>query len=139
MPVDDYLEKQEESRRPLLRALHQTILEKDPTVIATIGLMMGKEMIIYNHRGSFKYGLASVKDYMSLHVLPIYGSPPLHGKYAALLPDAKLQKGCINFRNEEEMPLAVAEQLFTDCSPIDLIAIRQAYLDSKKKPKAAKT
>ena len=140
MAVNDFIEKQEEGRRPLLQALHQIIIENDRSVSATIGLMMGKEMIIYNDRGFFKYGLASVKDYMSLHVLPIYGSPPLHAKFAQLLPTAKFQKGCINFKNTEEMPLNIAAQLFADCAPIDLLAIRQAYLDSKKKTKTtAKT
>lgn len=135
MPVNNFIDKQEDSRRALLHALHQIITENDRRVTPAIGLMMGKEMIIYNDRGFFKYGLASVKDYMSLHVLPIYGSPLLHAKYVALLPNAKFQKGCINFKNTDEMPLDIATQLFTDCAPIDLLAMRQEYLNSKKKPK----
>jgi len=57
-------------------------------------------MIVYNAPGIFKYGLSSVKNYMSLHVLPIYGSASLHSKYKALLLNANFQKGCINFKNE---------------------------------------
>ena len=49
-------------------------------------------MIVYNAPGIFKYGLPSVKNYMSLHDLPIYGSASLHSKYKALLEYTK-EKG----------------------------------------------
>ena len=94
---------------------------------------MGKEMIIYNAPGTFKYGLASVKKYMSLHVLPMYGSPVIYEKYKALLKDASFQKGCINFKNKDEMPLKIVQDLISDCSKIDLRALREEYLKSKKK------
>ena len=94
---------------------------------------MGKEMIIYNAPGTFKYGLASVKNYMSLHILPMYGSPVLYEKYKALLKDAGFQKGCINFRNKNEMPLKIVKDLIADCSEIDLRALRENYLKSKSK------
>jgi len=79
-----------------------------------------------------------VKDYMSLHCMPIYMNSPLHAKYQALLPGASFQKGCINFKTEGEMPLDVTSQLITDCAPVDLIAIREKYLSDKKKSKTAK-
>ncbi|MDB4920665.1 hypothetical protein [Mucilaginibacter sp.] len=47
--------------------------------------MMGKEMILYEERCYMKYGLASTKNYMSLHCLPMYMNPSLHAKYAGLL------------------------------------------------------
>jgi hypothetical protein len=95
--------------------------------------MMGKEMIIYNAPGSFKYGLSSVKNYMSLHVLPMYGSTILYNKYKVLLKEANFQKGCINFKNKDEMPLKIVKDLIADCSKIDLRALRENYLKSKSK------
>ena len=94
---------------------------------------MGKEMIIYNAPGIFKYGLSSVKNYMSLHVLPIYGSTTLYEKYKRLLKEANFQKGCINFKNKDEMPLNIVKDLIADCSKIDLLAIREKQLKSKSK------
>ena len=94
---------------------------------------MGKEMIIYNAPGIFKYGLASVKNYMSLHVLPMYGSTIIYEKYKGLLKDANFQKGCINFKNKDEIPLKIVKDLITDCSKIDLLAIREKQLKSKSK------
>jgi hypothetical protein len=118
-----------------MKALHEAIIKNAPSVEPVVGTMMGKEMILYNDRGSFKYGLAAPKDYMSLHVLPMYMNVPLHSKYVALLPKANFQKGCINFKNAEEMPVEIAARLISDCAPIDLIKMRQDYLDSKKKKK----
>ena len=64
--------------------------------------------------------------------MPIYGSPILYSKYENLLNKAKFQKGCINFKSAEEMPLKIVKQLMADCSKIDLPAIKEAYIKSKK-------
>jgi hypothetical protein len=135
MSITDHLNQQVPERQPLLTAIHNLVLKHDTSVEPVVGTMMGKEMILYNDRGSFKYGLANGKEHISLHVLPIYMNTELHGKYVALLPKAKVQKGCINFKNETEMPLNIVANLISDCAPIDLVAIRQQYLDSKKKKK----
>ena len=133
MLISEFISTQPEERQELLSQLHEIIIQKDKTVTAVIAAMMGKEMIIYNAPGSFKYGLSSVKKYMSLHVLPMYGSPVIYEKYKALLKEASFQKGCINFKNKNEMALKIVKDLITDCSKIDLRAIRENYLKSKSK------
>ena len=137
--VKDYISNQPTERQRVLNDIHSIIVQEDKTVVPVVEPMMGKEMIIYKDRGSMKYALSSVKNYMSLHVLPIYGSTTLSAKYKALLPEGNFQKGCINFNTVEEMPLNVVRQLFADCSPIDLVKIREDYLLQKKlKGKAKK-
>jgi hypothetical protein len=131
MTITEFISNQIPERQELLTKIHEIIIEDDITVKAEIEPMMGKEMIIYKCN-TFKYGLASVKNYMSLHVLPMYGSETLYSKYKALLPNANFQKGCINFKNEEEMPLKIVRQLIRDCSKIDLLKIREEYIKSKK-------
>lgn len=69
---------------------------------------------------------------MSLHIMPIYGSPVLHEKYKILLPFASFQKGCINFEKENQMPPAILKQLIQDCSIIDLAAMKKQWEASKK-------
>ena len=133
MTVSAFISGQPADRQALLTELHDIIIQNDKTVTPVIAPMMGKEMIIYNAPCSINYGLASVKNYMSLHVLPMYGSPILYEKYKALLKDAAFQKGCINFKNKDEMPLNIVKKLIADCSKIDLLAIREEYLRSKKK------
>ena len=133
MSISEFISAQPEERQELLSQLHEIIIQKDKTVTAVIAAMMGKEMIIYNAPGTFKYGLSSVKNYMSLHVLPMYGSTILYEKYKALLKEANFQKGCINFKNKDEMPLKIVKDLIADCSKIDLRALRENYLKSKSK------
>lgn len=106
-------------------------MKYDTTVTPVVEPMMGKEMIIYKH-GMMKYALASVKAYMSLHVLPMYGSAVIYERYKALLPKAAFQKGCINFNDAAEVPLDILQQLITDCAPVDLIKIREAQLAERK-------
>ncbi len=130
--VQHYISKQLSDRQRVMTDIHLIIIQEDKTVVPTVEPMMGKEMIVYKGKGLMKYGLASVKNYMSLHVLPIYGSKTLFTKYKALLPKANFQKGCINFKTAEEVPLKTIKELFADCSKIDLLKIREDYLRQKK-------
>ncbi|CAN5621297.1 hypothetical protein BH10BAC5_BH10BAC5_02800 [soil metagenome] len=132
MTITEFLSKIDPERKKLMTDIHKIISEGDKTVKAEVGKMMGKDMILYNAPCSFKYGLASVKEHMSLHCLPIYGSVKLHEKYKQKFVNAKFQKGCINFKNDEEMPLNFVKELIKDCSKIDLAKIREEYLKNKK-------
>jgi uncharacterized protein YdhG (YjbR/CyaY superfamily) len=133
MSISKFISKQLPERQRLLTQIHEIIIQKDKTVAATVEPMMRQEMIVYKDEGFFKYGLASVQKYMSLHLLPMYASADLYSKYKTLLPKAKFQKGCINFNNEEEMPLEIIKKLITDSSKIDLLALKERYLKSKKR------
>jgi hypothetical protein len=136
--VEQYILSQPVDRQGVLSGIHSIILEEDKTVVAIVEPMMGKQMIVYKGKGFMKYGLASVKRYMSLHVMPIYGSATLYAKYDALLPKANFQKGCINFDTADQMPLDIIRQLFVDCATVDLLKMKQDYLEKKKiqgKPK----
>jgi hypothetical protein len=132
MTAAAYIAKQPAERRKLLTGIHEAITRYDKTVTAVIKPMMGKEMINYESPETFKYGLSSVKNYISLHVMPIYGSPVLHEKYKKLLPLASFQKGCINFESENEMPLDIVKLLIQDCAKIDLAAMKRRWEESKK-------
>ncbi len=138
LTVSQYLASQLVERQSILNNIHSIIVENDKTVEPVVELMMGKEMIIYKARGFMKYALAGVKNYMSLHVLPMYGSASVYEKYKALLPKAAFQKGCINFKEEEEMPADILKQLIAECAPIDLLKIREEYLQQKKQKAKAK-
>jgi hypothetical protein len=131
MTVSEFISQQPAERQKLLSGIHEIIIREDKNVKAEIGTMMGKEMILYNAPGTFKYGLASVKKHMSLHLLPMYVAPKLYEKFKELLPDANFQKGCINFNSAEEVPLKIIKDLIHDCSGIDLLAIREEQLRSK--------
>jgi hypothetical protein len=127
MEEQDYFAKQDPDRMGILSAIHEIILKEDKTVKAEVGIMMGKEMILYKMSGFFKYGLSSVKGHMSFHLMPIYGSSELHQKYELLLNHAKFQKGCINFKKAEEMPINIVQDLIRDCAKVDLVALMQKF------------
>jgi hypothetical protein len=131
MEVSEYISSMPTDRQALLTALHDTIITNDPSVSPVVKLMMGKEMILYEERCYMKYGLASTKNYMSLHCLPIYMNPPLHAKYVELLSAAKFQKGCINFTDTAAMPPAIVAALIADCSSISI----SAMIENRKKKK----
>jgi hypothetical protein len=133
MTIAEFISNQSVERQDLLSNIHTIILQEDKSVEPKTGMMMGKEMILYNTPGIFKYGLSSVKNHISLHAMPIYASATLHSKYKSLLPKTTFQKGCINFRDEKEMPLDILRMLIADCSKVDLAAIRDEYLKSRKK------
>jgi hypothetical protein len=131
MKPEEFLTKLTPERKSLLSAIHEIILNKDKNAKAEVEKMMGKEMIIYKTSGVFKYGLSDAKNYISLHLMPIYGSAKLHSKYEKLLDNAKFQKGCINFKNEKEMPLDILKNLISDCARVDLIALIEKYRKEK--------
>ncbi len=135
MEISEYISNQPIERQKILTNIHETIIGYDKSVKAEVESMMGKEMILYKGKGSMKYGLSSVKNYMSLHALPIYGSTILHAKYKPLLPKANFQKGCINFVKETDMPIEIVKELIVDCSTIDLLKMKEDYLKSKKERK----
>ncbi len=135
MEISTFISNQPSDRQDILVKIHETIICNDKSVVATVEAMMGKEMIIYKGKGIMKYGLSSVKNYMSLHAMPIYGSTILHTKYKSLLHKANFQKGCINFISGTDMPIEIIEELIVDCSKIDLLKMKEEYLKSKKAKK----
>ena len=135
MKPEEFLKKLTPERKFLLSAIHEIILNKDKNVKAEVEKMMGKEMITYKTSGVFKYGLSDTKNYMSLHLMPIYASATLHSKYEKLLDKAKFQKGCINFKNDKEIPLDILKNLLSDCSKVDLVAIIEKYRKEKSQAK----
>ncbi|MEO8887142.1 MAG: DUF1801 domain-containing protein [Mucilaginibacter sp.] len=120
MEIKEFINSAPVERRTILSAIHEVIVANDPTILPAIKPMMGKEMILYLDRGYMKYGLASTQKYMSLHCLPMYMNPVLYEEFQNLLPDAKFQKGCINFNDAATMPVKALAQVITTCSAISI-------------------
>ena len=68
---------------------------------------------------SFKAGkdwyvaLANQKNYISLHLMPIYVYPELRAKFDANNQKLKCGKGCINFKKAEDLPLATIAEIIS--------------------------
>ncbi len=129
MTPTEFISSMPAERQATLTAIHEAILANDNGVIPVIKPMMGKEMILYEQHKYMKYGLASTKNYMSLHCLPMYMVPAIHTKYEGQLPDAKFQKGCINFTDGEQLPIEILTDLLTECAAINIATV----LENRKK------
>ena len=77
----------------------------------------GKDMAI---------GLANQKNYLSLHLVPMYLMPELQEQLAAAAPTLKMGKGCVNFNKVEELPLDALAELFAATSLADYMLVRNA-------------
>lgn len=131
MSIPEYISAAPVERQELLSRLNELIIAGDPAIIPVVKPMMGNDMILYEDCGYMKYGLADTKRYMSLHCLPIYMDKELHARYAALLPAAEFQKGCINFTNAAQMPLETIAAFIADCTLINM----KEVLENRKKKK----
>jgi hypothetical protein len=131
MSIPEFIAQLPSERHEPMLALHKIIIAHDKTIVAAIEPMMGKAMILYKEDHIMKYGLSSVKQHISLHCMPIYGNPPLHARYKALMPDAKFQKGCINFTNSQKIPLQIVTRLIDDCAGVSIREILEKLKKAK--------
>ena len=125
MTPKEYLDSLPEDRKAILSKLRQLILKSDPLVKEVVSSMMGKEMLMYMQGDFMKYALSSVKEHMSFHSMVMYGSSTRFGgsglreKFEKLLPKAKFQKGCINFKDVIQMPLDIAEKFVKEMAKVE--------------------
>jgi hypothetical protein len=149
MTPNKYIKKLPAERRATITALRELILKHDKQVTEVVSDMMGKQLLLYNTpEGIMKYGLASPKQYMSFHSLVMYASSSRFGgsglreRYAKLLPKAKFQAGCVNFKSEAEFPLDVAENFIKEMAKVEYpppeFRNRMIANEEKRKKAAAK-
>jgi len=134
MTVTGFLAGQEPEKKKILTGIHEIILRNHPGLKAKIAKMMGKDMIIYEMDEAFVYALSSVKTHMSLHNIVMYSYAPVYAKYSKLLSKAKFQKGCINFKNAEQMPLETVRDFIKESykAAPQYLAMYKARMTKKK-------
>lgn len=71
-------------------------------------------------------GLANQKAYLSLHLVPMYLMPALQERLAAAAPKLKMGKGCVNFKQVEELPLETLANVIAATPLDDYVAQLQA-------------
>ena len=84
----------------------------------------GKDMYI---------GLANQKGHLSLHVVPMYLMPALQEQLAAAAPKLKMGKGCVNFKQAEELPHEALTALIAATPPADYVAKMHAVRTAPRK------
>ena len=84
----------------------------------------GKDMYI---------GLANQKGHLSLHVVPMYVVPALQEQLAAAAPKLKMGKGCVNFKQADELPTKALTALIAAMRPAEYAAQLQALRGASRK------
>jgi len=132
MTVDEFIAKQDAANREIISSIHAIIVKNNKRVKPEVDKMMGQQMIQYKLGGVFMYGLGIGKSHISLHLLPMYGSPDVYNKYIKLLDKAKFQKGCINFTKAEQMPVKIVADLIKDSVKCEDFIVERYKLKAKK-------
>jgi hypothetical protein len=122
MTPKQFLDSLEPDRKEVLSRLRELILKHDKNVEEVVSGMMGKPSLIYVTKEDrlMKYSLSSAKNHMSFASMVMYGSSTRFGgsglreAYQKLLPKAKFQQGCINFKSADQFPLDVAKSFIVD-------------------------
>jgi Domain of unknown function (DU1801) len=84
----------------------------------------------YNGKPLWYVALASEKSYLSLHLMPVYGSATLAKQLADGFRSAgkrlDMGKGCVHFKTADDLPLDVIGRIVATIPPDRWIEIAQA-------------
>lgn len=117
-----------ESEREIIDSLRRVILAQDSKVQERIdNIMSTKHSIVYSQEGIFKYGLSRAKSHFSFHSMPLYVHTRLRGMATELFKNAKIQKGCINFKNLSDIPQAGFEAFLKENAMADFEPVLNRY------------
>ncbi len=113
----EYIASLDEPRRTEIRKLHVLILKSVPKLKQTMAFgMLGYGPYHYKYPSGregdwFLIGLASQKNYISLHVCAANGSEYLAEKYAGELGKVSVGRSCIRFKKLEDVNLKAVVQV----------------------------
>ncbi len=88
--------------------------------------------LTFKASGEWYVALASQKNYLSLHLVPMYVYPELRAKLDAGGKKLKCGKGCINFKRAEELPLEAIGEIIGATSAADYVEKMRSLRNSKK-------
>ena len=123
MTPDDYFAALPADRQTAARVLWETVRAAIP---AGYTEHSGPKYLEFRAGTEMCIGLANQKNYLSLHLVPMYLQPNLQERLAAAAPKLKMGKGCVNFKQVEELPLAKLAEVIAATSLADYVAMMQA-------------
>jgi len=108
--------------------LRSIITTHDPNVVEKVGdVMSAKNGMVYSQEDTFKYALTSSKHHFSFHSMVMYANPDIWQLTQDLLPTVKQQKGCINFKKTEQLPLEAFTKLIKQSAQKDFSPVIDHY------------
>jgi hypothetical protein len=147
--VDDYLAELPDERRSALLQVRKLIRKHLPRgfqetmqygmISYVIPLKRYPET--YNGQPLAVIALAAQKQYMSIYLMGIYGSPQLRADFETAYAKSGKRldagKSCVRFKQLDDLALDAVATAVSRVSVEDLIAMTEAAHGSKRKPKPA--
>ena len=140
--VEEYLEMLPEDRRASISVVRSTILENLPVgyeetfqhgMLAYV-IPLAAYPVTYNKLPLLYAALASQKNYMSVHLMGIYGNPENEGwfveQYEASGKKLDMGKSCVRFKKLEDLPVDLIGEAIARTTVAEYIQIYEA---SRKK------
>lgn len=148
--VDDYIDSLPEDRRIAIRAVREAVNAKLPAgyeegiVYNMISWFVPFTRLAetYNGQPLCLASLGAQKNYMTLHLMCVYGDPKLRQwfekAYKASGKKLDMGKGCLRFKNLEALPLPVISEVISKVSVEGYVAAyEKARANTKTGKKAA--
>lgn len=120
------------SSENILDELKKIILKCDKKVEAKDGKIMGATGTVFNQEDVFKYAIAKTKTGYTFHSLVMYSNPDMYNDLNSKMTKAKFQKGCANFKSEEEFPVKLFEEHMKKSAKCDYSKVIDHYKKKKK-------
>jgi hypothetical protein len=145
--VDDYLQSLPEDRRAVMNAVRQVILSHLPEGYAEcmqggmIGYVVPHSLYPAGYhcdpRQPLQYAaLASQKNYMSLHLMTVYGDPAteqwFRKAWQASGKKLDMGKACVRFGKLQDVPLDVIGQAIARTPVAAYVARVEKFMQSRK-------
>lgn len=130
---DDYLASLPVERKDAVTQVWQIVRESMP---AGYTEQISPKFLMFSADGEMYVSLANQKNYISLHLMPIYVFQELKAKLDASGKKLKGGKSCINFLRVEDLPLKVLAEIIGACEAKDykeqMLLMRGAEHSKKK-------
>lgn len=105
---DDYIEGLPAERRAAAAQVWQTVRTNMPAGYLE---QISSKFVMFSADEEMYVSLANQKNYISLHLMPIYVFPELKTKLDASGKKPKGGKNCVNFLRAEDLPLDVIGEI----------------------------
>jgi Domain of unknown function (DU1801) len=126
--IEQFLDSLPPERRGEVERVWQVVRESVPDGYRE---EVSAKFLSFKAEGEWYVALASQKNYLSLHLPPIYIYPELRAKLDAGGKKLKCGKGCINFKRAEELPLEVIGEIVGANSAADYVEKMRSLRKSK--------
>lgn len=120
---DEFIEALPVERQEPARQVWQLVRDAVP---AGYTEHIGRKFLEFRAGKEMCLALANQKNYLSLHLIPVYMMPGLREQLVTAAPKLKMGKGCLNFKHLEELPLAALADVIAATPMADFLAQMQA-------------